>query len=341
MKLLLVKTSSLGDLLHTLPALRDLARHRPEVRVHWVVEESFQQIPTWSEPVERVIPVAWRQWRRTLWTSWRNHAIQEFLHTLRAETYDQILDAQGLFKSAIMARLARGTLHGPDRHSAREPWATLLYQHTHRVPVERHAVERLRLLFASALDLPTPHGTADFGLDPQRLRPPPESRTDSNHLLFLHGTTWESKLWPETHWYALARLAHQAGLTIELPWGNAEELRRAQAIRDAAPPDACRILPRSTLEQLAARLAGARAVIATDTGPAHLASALAIPTIALYGPTPTERIGIVGPKAFRLIGACPLAPCRQRICPLTTHRNACMHSLTPTEVWNTVLEVIS
>ncbi|MBF0215021.1 MAG: lipopolysaccharide heptosyltransferase I, partial [Magnetococcales bacterium] len=303
MKLLLVTTSSLGDVLHTLPALHDLWRHRPEVRVHWVVEEAFAQIPAWAPNVVRVIPVAWRRWRRDLPGAWRSGELPAFLKAVRSEPFDRILDAQGLLKSALIARLAHGPRHGPDAASARESWAARLYQRRHGVPTELHATERLRRLFAAALELPMPQGAPEFGLEPQRFaQPEPEEKP---YLIFLHGTTWESKLWPEAHWQRLAVLAGQGGWQIELPWGNDSERQRAQAIA-AATPENARLLPRLTLEQLAVRLAGARAVIATDTGPAHLSAALAVPTVGLYGPTPTERIGIIGRHVTRLVGSCPL-----------------------------------
>ncbi|MBF0270778.1 MAG: lipopolysaccharide heptosyltransferase I [Magnetococcales bacterium] len=336
MKLLLVKTSSFGDVLHTLPALNDLRRHRPEIRVHWVVEEAFAQIPTWSPQVERVIPVAWRRWRGGVWQAMRSGEPEAFWRALRDQPFETILDAQGLIKSAVMARMAHGTLHGLDRASAREPWATLLYQRTHTVPVELHATERLRRLFAAALELPQPQGPADFGLEAARFATD-ANQAEGSTLIFLHGTTWVSKLWPVTHWQELARLASQAGMGVALPWGNTTERQRAAEIAQAAP-SACRLLPPLTLAQLAARLAGARAVVATDTGPAHLAAALSTPTIGLYGPTPTERIGIVGRHVTRLCGPCPLAPCRQRVCPLKGQPNGCMRALTPQQVWQTVTE---
>ncbi|MBF0339956.1 MAG: lipopolysaccharide heptosyltransferase I [Magnetococcales bacterium] len=336
MNLLLIKTSSLGDVLHTLPALRETFRHRPEIRVHWVVEEAFAQIPLWAPNVVRVLPVAWRRWRRHPWEAWRSGEPGRFLDTLRSVPFDRILDAQGLIKSAVMARLATGEIHGLDRASAREPWAAALYHQTHRVTPQLHAAERLRLLFAQALQLPSPHGPPDFALDPTRWPAPASSRP---YVVFLHGTTWRSKLWPESHWQELARLASQAGITVSLPWGNETERQRAETIA-AAAPEVCRVLPRCTLEQLAAHLAHAHGVIATDTGPAHLAAALGVPTVGLYGPTPTERIGIVGPRVRHRIGLCPRAPCRQRVCPLADQPDLCLRSLEPGPIWETLRELV-
>ncbi|MBF0417103.1 MAG: lipopolysaccharide heptosyltransferase I [Magnetococcales bacterium] len=335
MNLLLVKTSSFGDLLHTLPALHDLARLRPDVNIHWVTEEAFSQIPTWSKNVGTIIPIAWRRWRKHPWKAWHSGEPQTFLSQLRHQPFDLILDAQGLLKSALITRLAQGERHGFDRTSAREPLASLFYHHTHHISTKLHAVTRLRQLFAQTLDYPEPADPPDFGLNPKQFITQTPTRP---YLVFLHGTTWKSKHWPESHWQKLAQYAAHAGLEIVLPWGNKTEQIRARQIAQNIP-DACHVTDRLTLDQLAGTLAGAHAVIATDTGPAHLAAALSIPTVALYGPTPTERIGIIGHAATRLIGTCPQAPCRRRTCPLTDNPDQCMRAITPEQTWESVQKV--
>lgn len=335
MNLLLIKTSSLGDVLHTLPALHDLHLARPDIHVHWVVEEAFAQIPTWAENVTEIIPIAWRRWRKHPWKAWQSGELPAFLTRLRNQPFDLILDAQGLLKSALITRLAHGDRHGMNHTSAREPLASVLYHFTYEIPKQQHAVSRLRQLFAQSLDYPEPLDTPDFGLNPARFT---HHTPEKPYLVFLHGTTWTSKHWPESHWQTLAKHATTSGIEVVLPWGNEKEQARAHSIAQIAP-NACRVTPKLTLTELASELAGARAVIATDTGPAHLAAALAVPTVALYGPTPTERIGIVGAKATRLIGNCPKAPCRRRICPLRDDPDRCMHTLTPEQTWKTVQEI--
>ncbi len=341
MKLLLVKTSSLGDILHTLPALTDLATHHPEIRIHWVVEEGFAQIPTWSHSVEAVIPIALRRWRKEPLTAFRSGEVSQFFQQLRTNRYAMILDAQGLLKSALVAFMGHGERYGLDRHSAREPLASLFYNHTVAVPTHLHAVERLRRLFAQTFNLPAPTSPIDFGLTPSRFTPNDSNATP--YLLFLHGTTWRSKEWPESHWLTLAQQAEQAGMQVRIPWGNSHEYERANRIQ-AAAPKVCQVLPKLTLEQLATQMAHAQAAIATDSGPAHLAAALGTPTVGLYGPTDKNRIGIVGSRTQLLSGHCPLAPCRQRICPLPPrHANApqpaCLASLEPKSVWQTLEQI--
>ncbi|MBF0295546.1 MAG: lipopolysaccharide heptosyltransferase I [Magnetococcales bacterium] len=329
MKILLIKTSSLGDLIHTLPALCDLHRLQPATRVHWAIEENFTSIGAWAPNVERVIPVPLRRLRARPWR------LIPFLRHFAKETrhrHDLILDAQGLlFKSALLALLAGTPRHGFDRASAREAICGFLYHFGHPVATDLHAVERLRLLFAAALNLPSPDGPPDFGLRQRQTTP------GGGHLVFLHGTTWASKQWPESHWQALARRAQAEGNTVLLPWGNPEEEQRAHRIR-AAAPDICRVLPRLHLDALATTLAGARGVVAVDSGPAHLAAALGTPTLCLYGPTPEARIGIVGRHVRRLSGPCPMAPCRARQCPLRPIP-PCLDALDPESVWNALKEI--
>ncbi len=329
---LLVKTSSLGDVIHLLPALTDAHRHHPEIRFHWLVEEAFAEIPAWHPAVERVIPVALRRWRRSPANRRTIGEIRRFLNNLRRDRYQRVIDAQGLIKSAFLTALARGEGLGPDRRSAREPVAAFFYRHPLPVPKNDHAVNRLRCLLADGLDYPRPRGPIDYGLSP----PPSPLTADEKQVVFLHGTTWTSKHWPEPHWHRLAELAADAGVRVLLPWGNEREKNRARAIATAAP-DHCRVLPKTDLATLAGLLAGADGVVAVDSGLGHLTAALATPGVHLYGPTDPKRTGAVGHNQIHLTGVCPEAPCLQRTCPLNDRHSPqppCFRNLTPERVWN-------
>jgi heptosyltransferase-1 len=268
-KLLLVKTSSLGDVLHALPALTEARARVPALECHWVVEESYAAIPAWHPAVTRVIPVALRRWRRAPLAAFRSGQVPDFLRQLRAQRYDCVLDAQGLLKTAPVTLLARGPRVGFDRRSAREGLAAFVYDRA--VPVDRrqHAVQRLRALFGGALGYrPGPDQPA-YGIDRTRL---PASVADGDYLVFLHGSTWPSKLWPDAHWRALIEIAGRAGRRVLLPWGDAVE--RARAERLAGGHAHARVLAPLHLPELAATLAGAQGVIGVDSGPTHLATAL-------------------------------------------------------------------
>ncbi|MEO5339202.1 MAG: lipopolysaccharide heptosyltransferase I [Magnetococcus sp. MYC-9] len=329
---LLIKTSSLGDVLHLLPALSDAHRQQPERRFHWVVEEAFAEVAGWHPAVERVIPVAVRRWRRRPWAALQSGEWGRFWHALRAESYSAVIDAQGLLKSACITRLARGPRLGYDRWSAREPLAAWAYQRAFRIDRQQHALERLRQLLAAALAYPLPSDAADYGLA-ERF---PRTLGGDFDWVFLQGTTWPSKQWPEAHWQALARLCAPHGRVV-LPWGTEEERARAGRIAQVAP-ERLRVAERGGLSQLARLLTSARAVVAVDTGPAHLAAALSVPVIGLYGPTNPERTGTVGRDQQRLQGVCERLPCLQRICPLDDPP-PCLQTLSPAQVWDKLTRV--
>lgn len=290
MRVLLVKTSSLGDLIHSLPALTDAQHTYPDLRVDWVAEEAFAEIPTWHPAVERVIPIALRRWRKAKRATWHSGELAQFWQALRVQHYDVVIDAQGLVgKSAWVARAAHGVSHGLDRHSAREPLAALFYQHRHRVDTAQHAIERVRQLWAAALNYHYDAEQLDYGLTTAQFDRP---ASDGDYLVFLHGTSWPSKRLATEHWIALARLAEQHGLKVYLPWGSVDEQRTAHSI--AAACAHAEVLPRCTLSQLAGYLAGAVGVIGVDTGLAHLGAALGVPGVTLYNATFPHLTGARG-----------------------------------------------
>ena len=332
MRVLIIKTSSLGDVLHTLPALTDAVRHKPGIRFDWVVEEAFAEVPAWHAAVDEVIPVAIRRWKHRLFKALRSGEPQAAVRHLRSRHYESIIDAQGLIKSAVIARFARGTRSGLDRDSAREAVAARAYEHTFAIARNQHAVQRVRQLFAAALDYPVPDTSPDYGIKqhfPQRTRQP--------YLVFLHGTTWPTKHWPDDYWVSLASMAAAAGLQVKIPWGNDIEQRRAQHI--AAAADAIEVLPRMQLGELAAVIATASAVVGVDTGLVHLAAALGTPCITLYGSTDPGLIGTVGESQIHLQAQFPCAPCQQRKCSYPDKTGvfpACYSSLPPEDVWKAV-----
>ncbi|MBF0096434.1 MAG: lipopolysaccharide heptosyltransferase I [Magnetococcales bacterium] len=323
-KYLIIKTSSLGDVLHLLPALSDVRRYRPNVRFDWVVEEAFAEIPAWHPSVEQVIPVALRRWRKAPWLSVWQGEPQRMWSMLRRHAYAGIIDAQGLLKSALLSSVARGRRHGFHYRSVREPLAALFYQESQVVDRQLHAVTRLRILFAAIFGYPLPRTPADYGL--QR-RFAAEASFD---WVFLPNTTWKSKHWPDAHWLTLAEMAAAHG-RILLPWGNIDELARAKRIA-AVAPDRVTVAPKASLHQLALWLSAAKGVVAVDTGPGHLAAAVGTPVVGLYGPTDPQRTGSVGQRQTLLQGRCDRLPCFARLCPFD-HPAPCLRALAPEQVW--------
>lgn len=291
MRVLIIKTSSMGDVLHALPALTDAMQAIPAIRFDWVVEEGFAQIPSWHPAVDRVLPVAIRRWRKNWFGSQVREERVVFKRALQSREYDAIIDAQGLIKSAaLVTRLAKGVKHGQDSRSAREPFASWWYDKRHEISKQQHAVQRTRELFAKSLGYALPATTGDYAIAQHFTQALP---ADANqYLVFLHATTRDNKHWPEDHWRELMRLMQPSGLKIKLPWGAEHEHQRA--LRLAEGFDFVEVLPKLTLEQVARTLAGARAVVSVDTGLSHLTAALDRPNITLYGPTDPGLIGGYG-----------------------------------------------
>jgi heptosyltransferase-1 len=299
LRVLLIKTSSLGDVIHTLPALTDAARALPGIQFDWVVEEGFAEIPAWHPAVAQVIPVAIRRWRKHPWQTFRNGEWRRFKARLRETRYDLVIDAQGLLKSAWLTRYVQAPVAGLDRDSAREPLACRFYEQTYAVSKNQHALQRVRQLFSLALGYTLPPGLGDYGLD----RAGMADVSELPYLLFLHGTTWPSKHWPEAEWRALAEHCNGLGWAIRLPWGNTAEKARAERIADGLEHVA--VLPKLNLAGVAKVIAGARACVAVDTGLGHMAAALDVPTISLYGPTLPGKVGAYGKGQVHLCASSP------------------------------------
>ena len=291
MRVLIVKTSSMGDVLHTLPALTDAQQAIPGIRFDWVVEEGFAQIPSWHSAVDRVIPVAIRRWRKAWFSAGVKAERKAFREAVQAEKYDAIIDAQGLVKSAaLVTRLAHGTKHGMDWHSAREPMASLFYNRRHAVAKQQHAVERTRVLFALSLGYSKPQMQGDYAIAQHFLN---HLNADAGrYAVFLHATTRDDKHWPEANWRELIGLLAGSGIEIKLPWGAPHEEARAKRLAEGF--DYVDVLPRMSLEEVARVLAGAKFVVSVDTGLSHLTAALDRPNITLYGPTDPGLIGGYG-----------------------------------------------
>lgn len=290
-RVLIVKTSSMGDVLHTLPALTDAINAYPDIRFDWAVEEGFAQIPSWHQAVDTVIPVAIRRWRKNWFSAPIRAERAQFRQVIQAHHYDAVIDAQGLLKSAfLVTRYAKGTKHGYSRQSAREPLARFFYDIRHDVSKKMHAVERIRQLFALSLNYPIPQSQGDYGIAQHFLSLP--SFDERPYLVFLHATTRDEKHWPESHWRKLIALLADSGLRIKLPWGAEHEHQRA--IRLAKDFDYVDVLPKMSLADVAQVIAGAKSVVSVDTGLSHLTAALDKPNITLFGPTDPGLIGGYG-----------------------------------------------
>lgn len=295
-RILLVKTSSLGDVVHNFPAASDIARCVPGAVIDWVVEEPYDELVALHRSVRRVIPVAVRRWRGGLLSAATWCEFDRFRRELRSERYDFVLDSQGLAKSALVAAFARGRKHGFDRGSAREPFAAHFYGTQHAVPVGLHAVERNRRLAAAALGYAL-EGACDYGLRvatdlPVGVRAPASSPASSPYALLLTMTSREDKLWPEANWRLLGAALAERGVQCLLPWGTDEEKRRCERI--AASVRGAVVPRRMTLAEFARLAAQAHVVVGVDTGLTHLAVALDVRVVGLYRGSDPALTGLYG-----------------------------------------------
>lgn len=320
MRVLVVKLTSMGDAVHLLPALTDLTAHYPEAVVDWMVEDSFAEIPRWHPSVDRIIPVATRRWRRFNRASLTE--FRQFWRHLRQVRYDMIIDAQGLMKSAIFARFARlqrgGVRAGFSGDSIKESPAARLYAKRVSVPRDLHAITRLRRLVAGAFSYPLSDHAPDYNIQL------PASRTETNSaasidaksVLLLHGTTWATKHLPDQLWRDLAAHITAQGYPVAVTWGNDVEKKRAEWIAQGDAP--VTVIPRAPLTEVAHLLSRAAGAVAVDTGLGHLAAALSLPCVSIYGSTNAELTGTRGARQVQLQSDYACAPCLLKKCPKLT-----------------------
>jgi heptosyltransferase-1 len=291
---LFIKTSSLGDVIHHMPAVVDARAAQPQTAFAWLVEEAFAPLVRLHPAVSHVIPVAWRRWRNSLYAPATMSEIAASLRDIRDLHFDDIIDTQGLLRSALIARIARGRRHGYDSSSIREPLASAFYDERYRVSRALHAVERNRILSGFALGY-SPQGAPDFGLDRKRF-----SGAGSRYGVLLHATARAEKFWPEEHWVSLGRGLNR-NTELRLLWGT--EVERARSERIAAAVPGARVEERKPLDQVAALIAGAQFVVGVDTGLLHLAAALGVPLVAIFTGSQPSLTGPVGSGPIAVLGA--------------------------------------
>lgn len=309
MRILLIKMSSMGDVFHTFPALSDAQQKLPGLVIDWVVEKSFAEIPKWHPVVDKVYPIELRKWRKTLLKKQTRLEIKTFFEEVNQTQYDLIVDAQGLLKSAWVARKINAKTAGYDWHSAREPLATLFYQFKYPVAKEQHAILRLRQLLAQSLNYElSKNAPIVYGLNTQAWSKPKlvvEQFAENGYWVFLHGTTWETKYWPEEYWIELLQKANAMGKKVILPWGNQEEQQRALRIASTTEPENVWVPTQMlSLNDMAKTLKNAQAVVSVDTGLSHVAAALEVPMVVLYRVTDPKLVGADGAKVTRLESPC-------------------------------------
>ena len=285
---LAIRPSSLGDIVHALAIVADIRSHHPCLAIDWVAEEAFVPLVAMDPGVRRVIPIAFRRWRHHLLAAATRREWAAFRRELRQERYTAILDLQEQVKGALIATMATGVRHGPDRASIREPIATFAHDAHHAIDPRQHLVDRCRQLAAAALGhrVEGPPRYAFIATAP----PADAVAPGRPYVVFVHATSRAAKRWPDAHWRELMPSFTREGRAVLLPWGDADERARSVALARGEP--AASVLPRQPLPALAGLLAGAELVVGVDTGLVHLAAALGAPTIALFTATDPALAGV-------------------------------------------------
>jgi heptosyltransferase-1 len=299
--ILFIKTSSLGDVIHHMPAVSDARRHLPQARIGWVVEEAFAPLVRLHRAVDSVIPVASRRWRASPFAPATWHEFVAFRQAMRDQPHEIVIDAQGLLRSGLVTWLARGRKHGYDRGSVRERAASWFYDEYHQVDRALHAIVRNRMLTAQALGY-APDGPLDFGLDRATLM----SGAPGRDAVLLHATARAEKEWPVANWIALAQSLEKRGYAVVLPWGSEGERRRSMEIAAAVPN--ARVPDLQPLDQVARMIARAAFVVGVDTGLLHVAAALGVPLAAIFVGTEPGQHGPLGSGKIEIVGALGAMP---------------------------------
>ncbi len=304
-KILIVRTSSLGDLVHMLPAISDIGRHVPGASIDWIVEENFAEVPSWHPAVNEVIPVAHRRWRKSWWSAQTRVERAALRRNLGARRYDIVLDMQALMKSVWLVRQTHGERHGLDRRSAREPLASFFYDVRHTVEFWQPAITRQRKLASLAFGYEY-EGEPDFGLG--RFT---EHAQVQPYAVIMPSASRDDKLWPAENWHIVFDHLNQQGLGLRLLAGNEREAERARELIKGR--ENVEVMTRMSLEAVAEVLASARIMVGLDSGLTHLSAGLGRPTIGIYKASTPVRTPLQGPSYTASLGERGAEPSAQTV----------------------------
>jgi heptosyltransferase-1 len=312
-RVLIVKTTSMGDVVHALPAVSDLLRERPGTVVDWLVEAPFAAIPRLHPGVRRVLPLSWRRWRRSLLRGETWTQIAALRGDLRAQDYGMVIDLQGLVKSALWGLQARGPLMGYGWRSLREPLASLFYSRRADVSRSLPAVERCRRLVAALTGCAPPTSRPDFGI----AAPVPSWTPAGRYAVLVPAASRPEKLWPEADWIAVGRRLAGDGLEPVVLWGSPAERERADRVAQACGGT---VPPFLTVADAAGVLAGATRIVGLDTGFSHLGAAFGVATVGIYCDHDPGLAGITGPGPVASVGGKGQVPTRDAVLQLIANQ---------------------
>ncbi len=333
-RILIIKMSALGDILHTLPAVTDALKANPDICFDWLCEQPFMDVARLHPAVRQVIGHPRLRWKKNRWSMQTLREQLSFYKALRHEKYDLVIDAQGRIKSARVGWLSGSPVVGLDKDSATDSETRLFYRQGYNVPRDMNAVERVRKLFAQALGYQY-QGEPDFGIQGHRLDNAFPEYTGA--WICFHGTTWASKHWPEANWIDLLAQAKQEQQMVLLPWGSEQERQRAERLTTEAQWGV--VLPKLSLWQLSGIISRCAAAVGVDTGLMHIAAACGVPTVSVFGSTSIALTAAHGERVINLASSYSCSPCLKKVCPLNEESPPCYAELNATRVRDTVREL--
>jgi heptosyltransferase I len=335
-RVLITKLASLGDIVMALPALSDAKAAFPSIQFDWVVDKAFHEIPKWHPAVSNTFITNHRVWRKTPLKKSTRQEFSSFYKKLRENQYDCIIDAHGNFKTALLTFLAKGPSVGFNGSSTIEWGSHFFYQTKCSVRKDIHSIERLRGLFAQALNYPLPQSPANYQVSTCLFEKPPVD-LPSKYLMFVPIASYGSKLWPEFQWKELIKKCANEGLTILIPWGNEKERQRALRLASSSQ---VQVLPRLTLNQIGYLIEHAKAVVSVDTGLSHMAASIGTPCLTLYGPTDPNITGTVGENQLWLRShkTCHVS-CKKK-CAFQKEESYCLENISPSSVWDNLSQLL-
>lgn len=358
-RVLIIKTSSMGDVIHALPAVTDLINNIPDVTVDWVVEKSFVDIVKNHKNINKIITINLRAWRKDLFDLNTYIELKKCIKNIRAEKYDYIIDAQGLFKSVLLSILVKKNkhsnlkvyTHGLDKSSIRGKYISWLYNKTYSIDKNLHAIDRLRLLFAEIFNYKFNNLKMTYGLN-NKASKDCKVATNNKYLVFLHCTTWESKKWPKYYWQELIKLAIENGYQVKLNSGNQQEyLYTKQLIENIVKTSAessnkIFAMPPQSIASLIGVISSSTGVVSVDTGLGHLAAALDKPGVGIFGATDTKKTAFLSDKFNNLKPKYSCSPCLLRVCDKLDLNSCeetyppCYKEINPDKVWYNLNNII-
>jgi heptosyltransferase-1 len=297
MRILILKLASMGDLIHLLPALTDAKQAHPNIVFDWVIDTHFSEIATWHKAIDQPILTDHRTWRSHLTKKSTYHAINNMLRIVRNTKYDLVIDAQGNLKTAFLSLFTKGKTAGWDGASIPEWGAHFCYSIKAFCSKKNHAITKMRSLLADTIGYSLPTSTPDYQIEINKLKAP-SFPLPLNFFVFVPNASHPSKLWPTSYWKTLIKQSESLGYSILLPWGSLKEKKQAEEL--AACSSNAIALPKMSLSEIGFILSQAKKVVSMDTGLSHIAAALDIPTITLYGPTDPTLTGTVGKNQIHL-----------------------------------------